>query len=101
VAPVDDGFVEVLVADDGPGFPAAMLPTAFDRFARGDAVRRRAGGGAGLGLAIVAALVRAHGGTADLGNGPPLGGATARVRLPVAGPAPHHRDRDRPDLRAT
>jgi two-component system OmpR family sensor kinase len=50
------------VSDEGPGFPPKLLPHAFDRFTRGDEARER--GGAGLGLAIVAAIAHAHGGRA-------------------------------------
>jgi two-component system, OmpR family, sensor kinase len=83
--------VVVTVADDGPGFPEALLPVAFDRFTRAEASRsHEAGAGAGLGLAIVAAIVRAHGGTISAANGPPLGGAAVVVRLPLdeTGPVP-------------
>ena len=61
-----DGRMELRVADEGNGFPAALLPHAFDRFTRGD--EARAGGGAGLGLALVDAVARAHGGTARAAN---------------------------------
>jgi two-component system OmpR family sensor kinase len=79
----------ITVADDGPGFAAEVLPVAFGRFTRAGASRGRAreGGGAGLGLAIVAALVAAHGGSVAAANGGPLGGAVVRVRLPSGGPA--------------
>lgn len=83
--------VVVTVADDGPGFPDAVLPVAFDRFTRAEAARgHESGAGAGLGLAIVAAIVRAHGGTITATNGPPLGGAAVVVRLPLdeTGPVP-------------
>ena len=81
--------VQLVVADDGAGFPADLLPRAFDRFVRGDLARGRAQGGAGLGLAIAAALVQAQGGTITAGNGDPLGGAVVRVRFPKdARPAP-------------
>jgi two-component system OmpR family sensor kinase len=83
--------VVVTVADDGPGFPDALLPVAFDRFTRSEAARgHETGVGAGLGLAIVAAIVRAHGGTIAATNGPPLGGAAVVVRLPLdeTGPVP-------------
>jgi two-component system OmpR family sensor kinase len=80
-------FVDLVVADDGPGFDAHMLDAAFERFARGGNARTRGAGGAGLGLAIVRAVVTAHGGTAALGNGPPLGGAVVTIRLPLVAPA--------------
>ncbi len=54
------------VADHGPGFDAAFLPRAFERFARADASRTT--GGFGLGLAIVDAIARAHGGRATARN---------------------------------
>jgi signal transduction histidine kinase len=80
--------VEVVVADDGPGFPVDLMASAFDRFTRSDASRgrssdgARAVGGAGLGLAIVAALVHAHGGSVEAANGGRLGGAVVTVTLP-------------------
>ncbi len=61
-----DGFE---VRDDGPGFPPDLVPVAFERFARGDASRHREGG-IGLGLALVQAIVTAHGGTVDLTSEP-------------------------------
>jgi signal transduction histidine kinase len=71
--------VEVTVADDGPGFDEALLPQAFDRYTR-DPGR---GGGMGLGLAISAAIVGAHGGTVAAANRPG-GGAEVRLSLPAA-----------------
>ena len=70
------------VCDDGPGFPPEFLPLAFDRFARSDSARTRAGAGTGIGLAIVKALVEAQGGAVAAANGAPLGGAVVTVRLP-------------------
>ncbi len=66
------------VHDDGPGFPAAFLDHAFERFARGDTSRHRAGG-AGLGLSLVEAIVRSHAGTVGLSSEP--GDTTVEVRL--------------------
>ncbi len=74
-----DAMVELHVADDGPGFPAAFLPRAFDRFSRADEARGR--GGAGLGLSIVEVVARAHGGCAGAANRP-AGGADVWVSLP-------------------
>ncbi|GIM82400.1 sensor histidine kinase [Salinispora arenicola] len=76
----------VEVADTGPGLSDEQAERVFERFYRVDAARtRRAGGntGTGLGLAIVAALVAAHGGTVEVAE-TPGGGATFRVRLPLA-----------------
>ena len=61
-----NGAVELHVADEGDGFPADLLPRAFERFSRADAARSR--GGAGLGLSIVDAIARAHGGQAHAEN---------------------------------
>lgn len=79
-----DGTVLIRVSDDGPGFDPDVLDRAFDRFSRSGTSRTRAGGGAGLGLAIVAAIVEALGGRIDIGNGGASGGATVEVRLPTA-----------------
>jgi len=52
----------VSVVNEGSQIPAAVLPRLFDRFYRVDAARQREGMHAGLGLAIVAAIARMHGG---------------------------------------
>ena len=83
-----DGVVELHVRDSGPGFPEPFLADAFERFTRGDS--GRTGGGAGLGLAIVAAIASAHGGRAEARNLPD-GGADAWIRLPLSSRA--HPDR--------
>ena len=56
-----DGFVQVSVADEGPGIPADEQPRLFQRFFRSREVRDQAGG-LGLGLTICRAIVIAHGG---------------------------------------
>jgi signal transduction histidine kinase len=76
--PSDRGL-ELHVLDDGDGLPPAFLPAAFDRFSRADAGRTT--GGAGLGMAIVEAIARAHGGAAGARNRPE-GGADVWLRLP-------------------
>jgi signal transduction histidine kinase len=76
-----DGTVTLAVSDAGPGFPADFLPHAFERFRRADPARTREHGGAGLGLAIVEAIARGHGGRAEAANRPD-GGAVVRLTLP-------------------
>jgi two-component system OmpR family sensor kinase len=61
-----DGRIEVVVSDEGGGFPTDFLPRAFDRFTRADSAR--GSGAAGLGLAIVDVIARAHGGSATAAN---------------------------------
>jgi two-component system OmpR family sensor kinase len=76
----DPDTAVLTVHDDGPGVPEDVQPGVFERFTRAD--RRRtggAGGGAGLGLSIVAAVVEAHGGTVELESRP--GATTFTVRL--------------------
>jgi two-component system OmpR family sensor kinase len=51
------------VADEGQGLPPGESQRIFERFARADTARSRAEGGAGLGLAIVDAIAKAHGGS--------------------------------------
>ena len=75
----------VTILDDGPGFPSAFLPYAFERFRRADASRTDPSAGTGLGLAIVASIVHAHGGEVTAQNRT-AGGAELRVVLPLAGP---------------
>ncbi|UQX11159.1 sensor histidine kinase [Candidatus Mycobacterium methanotrophicum] len=70
------------VIDDGPGIPEQLQSEVFERFARGDTSRSRKGGGAGLGLAIVTAVVKAHHGALTLDSAP--GHTDFTVRLPLA-----------------
>jgi two-component system, OmpR family, sensor kinase len=71
--------VELEVSDDGPGFPPTFLNDAFARFTRAD--RARTSGGAGLGLAIVRSIARAHGGEACASNAAG-GGGVVRMSIP-------------------
>jgi two-component system OmpR family sensor kinase len=77
-----DAWATVGVRDHGPGLPPGDPNAVFERFWRDSASRGRDDGGAGLGLAIVAALVNAHGGTVDASD-PADGGALFTVRLPL------------------
>ena len=61
-----NGAVELHVRDEGPGFAPEFLGRAFEPFAREDPARQ--GPGAGLGLAIVDVIARAHGGAAHAAN---------------------------------
>ncbi len=72
--------VRFSVDDDGPGIPLEQRTHVFDRFHRTDRSRTRAGGGAGLGLAIVRAIVEAHGGEVAI-DASPEGGARVSIRL--------------------
>src|SRR5256886_5599857 len=68
--------------DTGPGLPADQAERVFERLYRADASRQRTSGGAGLGLAIGAAIRVAHGGRVGLRTGPGAG-AAFRVLLPA------------------
>jgi two-component system, OmpR family, sensor kinase len=74
----DGGLLELRVADEGEGFPPDFVPRAFERFSRADSARTS--GGAGLGLAIVDAVARAHGGHVS------AAGATVTLVLPAHPP---------------
>ncbi len=58
----DRGRGQIIVRDHGPGLPADAGDQIFERFWRSETGRRRGRGGAGLGLAIVRAVVAAHAG---------------------------------------
>ncbi len=72
--------VVLTVEDTGEGIAAGDLERITDRFYRADPARQRARGGAGLGLAIVRAIVEAHGGTVSIASEPGAG-TTVRLRL--------------------
>jgi two-component system, OmpR family, sensor kinase len=76
---VSDGQAKLVVQDDGPGVPAELAPTLFERFVRGAGDR---GGSFGLGLAIVKAVAVSHGGDVVL-ESPAQGGARFVVTLPA------------------
>jgi signal transduction histidine kinase len=78
--------VLIEVADEGQGLPDGAAERIFERFARADPARTRAQGGAGLGLAIVDAIVRAHGGDCSARNS--AAGAVFTLRFPAYVPSP-------------
>ena len=84
------GFVvEIAVADQGGGIPAAAQERIFERFYRVDPARSRGTGGTGLGLAIVKHICANHGGEVTVWSSQGHG-STFTIRLPAApyGPQP-------------
>jgi signal transduction histidine kinase len=79
VAKREDGSVAIEVADNGPGIAAADKPKVTERFFRGDASRGTPG--VGLGLSIVDAVAKLHGGVLELLDNHP--GLRAQMVLPV------------------
>jgi signal transduction histidine kinase len=78
-----DGDAVITVSDDGPGLSDEQAAHVFERFYRADPSRSREHGGAGLGLSIVASIVRAHGGTVRA-ESPRGSGGVFTVRIPLA-----------------
>jgi signal transduction histidine kinase/heme-degrading monooxygenase HmoA len=76
----DGGMAVVDVEDEGEGIPPERLPHIFDLFQRAT----RTGSGLGVGLAVVKALVTAHGGSVTVASAGAGQGATFTVRLPLA-----------------
>jgi signal transduction histidine kinase len=81
VLPTAGGGARLLVDDDGSGVPAEHRSRVFDRFYRVHDDRGRATGGFGLGLALVAEVVRRRGGTVSVSESPD-GGARFEARWP-------------------
>jgi signal transduction histidine kinase len=79
------GTVSIEVGDEGAGMPADAAERIFGRFARADVARSRGDGGVGLGLAIVDAIARAHGGRCTVSTS--AGGSTFTLVLPGFRPA--------------
>jgi len=78
-----DRALEIIVEDDGPGFPEAEVGRVFDKFYRFTYSQRNSRtGGSGLGLSIVKGFVEAHNGTVELMNRL-SGGARFVINLPV------------------
>ena len=76
-------MIEIAVADTGEGIAPEHLDRVFERFYRVDPARSRASGGTGIGLAIVRAIVEAHGGSVTA-TSPGIGrGTTINLSLPI------------------
>ncbi len=80
---------QIEVRDTGPGMPDEDARRVFERFYRADPARARTGGGSGLGLSIVAAIVAAHGGTVSAASTPGEG-LVVTVLIPVCAAEPGH-----------
>jgi two-component system sensor histidine kinase KdpD len=83
----DDRMVRLIVEDGGPGVPAEVVGSLFDRFRRGPTGRQSARRGLGIGLSVVRGLVEAMSGQVTAERSP-LGGlaVTVRLRRAPAGP---------------
>jgi len=77
-----DSDVLILIRDHGPGVPAGDLERIFEPFYRVAESRDRDSGGEGIGLAITAQVMKAHGGWARASNGQG-GGLEVRLNLPA------------------
>lgn len=82
-ASLHGAWVNLTVADDGPGVPHGLEEAVFEKFTRGE--RESAKPGVGLGLAICRAIVEAHGGKISAGRSD-MGGAAFIVALPLGHP---------------
>ena len=83
-------YVKIEVADRGPGISPEDLPHVFERLYRGSKARSESPGGAGLGLAIAASLVKAMDGWVEVTSTLGLG-TTFTVTLPGADPVSSYR----------
>ena len=81
-AGVHGGLVTIEVHDDGPGVPSRHLATIWDQFDRGPRRLDSTSPGLGIGLTIVRAIARAHGGSANYLTSDLLGGACFRIMIP-------------------
>ena len=74
----------IAVTDNGVGIPSSALEQVFEMFSQVKLQQPRAGGGLGIGLALVRAIVQMHGGTIRAASAGPGLGSTFTVRLPLA-----------------
>jgi two-component system OmpR family sensor kinase len=85
-----DGNVQMWVRDTGPGLDPATIGQLFERRYRGAASRRQRSDGMGIGLSIVDAIARGHGGHAQAANEPD-GGARFTITIPIEPDEEHDR----------
>lgn len=76
------GWLTIIVDDDGPGIPQESREDVFRPFVRLDEARNQDESGTGLGLSIARDIARSHGGSITLTESP-LGGLRATVRVPA------------------
>jgi signal transduction histidine kinase len=93
----ESGQIRIEIEDEGCGIPAEALERIFDRFGRADAARTRVAGGVGLGLAIVDAIAKRHGGSCTVRS--IRGGSVFSLALPAE--APRRRSDSEDPVRAT
>ena len=79
----DESNVCVSVRDSGAGVASELLPRVFDLFQQGRTTLDRAGGGLGIGLALVKSLTTMHGGTVSAASEGPGRGSDFRICLPL------------------
>lgn len=73
----------VSVKDNGLGISGALLPHIFDLFAQSSRTIAASAGGLGIGLAVVKAVAKSHGGTVSATSGGPGTGSEFTLRLPI------------------
>ena len=78
-----EGWLEIVVRDNGLGMSQELLPRVFDLFSQGERTLDRAQGGLGIGLTLVKNLVELHGGQVTASSPGPGQGSTFTVRLPL------------------
>jgi len=80
---VDDGFVKIVVEDDGVGMTPDLLTSAFELFSQAERTLDRSQGGLGIGLALVKSLIDMHGGRVSGQSDGPGRGSRFEICLPL------------------